>query len=129
MTSLPQNNVWNIAPNSYLPNPQIAVSLVCVPVITSALSSPSCAGQSNGTIQVIVSGGIPPLTYYATNGSELISKADNYFNLLSPGTYIVYVVDSTNTSSIQTTVNVAENQILTITMINNCALTPTITEP
>jgi hypothetical protein len=128
LTSLPQNNVWNIAPNSYLPNPQIAVSLVCVPVLTSVVGVPSCAGQSNGSIQVIASGGVPPLTFYAINGSVVTSQLDNYFNQLSPGTYIVYVVDSTNTSSIQTTVNVAENQILTITMINNCASTPTITE-
>jgi hypothetical protein len=129
LTSLPQNETWSILPGNYLPNPTIAIGLICVPVLTSVVGVPSCAGQSNGSIQVIASGGVPPLTFYATNGSELISRADNYFNLLSPGTYIVYVVDSTNTSSIETTVNVAESQILTITMINNCASTPSISEP
>jgi hypothetical protein len=128
LTSLPQNQTWTILPGNYLPNPTVTIGLICVPVLTSVVGVPSCAGQSNGSIQVIASGGVPPITFYATNGNGLISQSSNYFNQLSPGTYNVYVVDSSGTQSQIQTTTISETQVTTITMVNNCASTPLISE-
>jgi hypothetical protein len=129
LTSLPQNQTWSIPPGNYLPNATVIIGLICVPVLTSVVGVPSCAGQSNGSIQIISSGGVPPITYYVTNGNGLISQLTNYFNQLSPGTYNVYVVDSSGTQSETQTTIISETQVTTITMINNCASTPSISEP
>ncbi|WP_296618756.1 T9SS type A sorting domain-containing protein [Marivirga sp.] len=60
--------------------------------ITEVLTSDvSCAGESDGLIEVIITGGIPPFTYSLNESSQVES---NIWEGLSAGEYIITVTDS-----------------------------------
>ena len=81
----------------------------CVsPPLNMRLSNngPTCTTTNDGTIQVTPSGGAPPYTY-SINGINY--QSGSLFTNLVAGTYTVYVKDSLNTITSQTTTLVAQN--------------------
>ena len=58
----------------------------------SAITPPTCAGFSNGTIQVVVANGVPPYQYDWNDG--LGFRSDNSLTQVMAGTYIVDVQDA-----------------------------------
>ena len=74
--------------------------------VSGVVSDESCAGVSDGTIDLTVSGGAPPYRYQWGNGLE----TEDIEGLL-PGVYQVTVIDN-NGCSIQETYRVAGNAIL-----------------
>ncbi|MBL7773434.1 MAG: choice-of-anchor L domain-containing protein [Chitinophagaceae bacterium] len=56
-------------------------------------TEPICHGEANGSIEVIATGGVPPLTY-SINGSAFTTL--NNFNNLTAGTYTVIIQDTKN---------------------------------
>ena len=127
LTNLPQNNTWNITPGSYLINPTITISTICVPTISQALSSPTCQGTSQGVIQIIATG-IAPFTFTLAGGGQNQSSTTNFFYQLAAGSYVVSVTDGQGNTSATQTVQVTSIPTLTVDITNNCASIPTISE-
>lgn len=65
-----------------IPNPPLAVS--------SVQQNPSCAGLSNGEIEVDVNGGVPPYSYQWSDPNLL----GNLVNDLTAGTYTITITDA-----------------------------------
>lgn len=65
------------------------ISSVTSPVATITIAVPPCAGLSNGSATVSVSGGVSPFTYFWSNG-----QTGAIANNLSAGTYTVTVTGS-----------------------------------
>lgn len=62
-------------------------------------SNPTCPTCTDGSIQAIVSGGIPPYFYQWNNGSSSLNQTG-----LAAGIYVLYVYDSSGCSSADTVV-------------------------
>jgi gliding motility-associated-like protein len=69
--------------------------------------NPVCAGTNNGTIDVNVSGGTPPMTYRWTNGSNAQSRTN-----LGAGTYAVMVNDANGCTATQSADITEPNEIV-----------------
>lgn len=61
--------------------------------ITFSTTNPSCTSCSDGSITAMVTGGIPPYTYYWSNGANTSS-----INGLGAGIYYLYVYDQSGCS-------------------------------
>ncbi|MFN5324935.1 MAG: PKD domain-containing protein [Bacteroidota bacterium] len=73
-------------------------------------STPALCGQSNGTINVVASGGVTPFAFNINGGA---SQTSTFFNNLTSGIYLVAatdangcVVDSNVTVGVQPTINI-----------------------
>ncbi len=80
----------------------INVTLAPTPTLTNSIT-PSTCGQSNGSINLIVSGGTPPYTYLWSNGAT----SEDINNLLA-GSYTVTVTGG-NGCTATATIDVPEN--------------------
>lgn len=58
---------------------------------TIKFTQPICHGEINGAIEIVATGGVPPLTY-SLNGSPFISPG--YFPNLSAGQYVLQIKDA-----------------------------------
>jgi len=61
--------------------------------ITSSVSQPSCKGETDGAINITVSGGTPNYTYQWTKDGSNFATSEDLTNL-SAGTYVVVVTDA-----------------------------------
>lgn len=91
----------------------------CITICNSFISTYNitnnpCFGQSDGSFSLVNSGGTPPYTY----SSVPSLGSGSSFNQLSPGTYVVTVVDM-NLCSITLTIPIVELPALTISSIAN----------
>lgn len=66
-------------------------SVVCGMTTTSTVTDPQCAGQDNGAVSLVVSGGTPGYTY---DWGATAGDVDNVSGL-APGTYTVTITDGT----------------------------------
>ena len=64
-------------------------TVISSPIVQSAITSPSSCGQSNGTIDLIVSGGNAPYTYSWSNGATTQDISG-----LAAGSYSVTITDA-----------------------------------
>ncbi len=93
------------------------------------ITSPSCFGESDGSVEVIVTGGFPSYFYYWSTG-----YVGQFHPGLSAGTYFVDVVDSNGCLATETFV-ISESSPITISTIiedascgqGNGAITATVT--
>ena len=69
-------------------------------------TSPGCNGSNVGSIEVMVSGGVPPYTHKIDNQPY---QSSNTFSGLSVGSYVVWVKDSTNSDSLSIAVNITQS--------------------
>lgn len=72
----------------------------------------SCLGQTNGTIEVMASGGMPPLMYSIDNG--LNYTYSNIFTNLPTANYTVRVLDNDSCFALPGTVKVFGDTVVTI---------------
>ncbi|MDO6761547.1 T9SS type B sorting domain-containing protein [Tamlana sp. 2_MG-2023] len=76
----------------------VTVDPIVYPVIDSAIASEvSCIGESDASIVVTASSGVPPYTYSIDNGLNF--QGSNVFDNLPAGTYDVVVMDSKSCQS------------------------------
>ncbi|MDW8273824.1 MAG: gliding motility-associated C-terminal domain-containing protein, partial [Chitinophagales bacterium] len=61
------------------------------------ITTPTCAGDSNGKIDLVVSGGVPPYAYAWNNGANTEDISN-----LPTGTYIVTITDSRSCTAVDT---------------------------
>ena len=72
----------------------------------------TCYGDSTGSISISASGGTPPLSYSINNGVNYY--ANNKFDSLPAGQYIIYVQDINNCIAGPDTVNITQPEKLVI---------------
>jgi gliding motility-associated-like protein len=87
----------------------VSTLVIGVPTVTAA----SC-GQSNGAINVAVTGGVAPLTYAWTGANNFTSTQLNITNLAA-GNYILTARDANSCSTTQNVTVNTQNAILNIT--------------
>ncbi len=78
----------------------------------SSLVTPSCAGQSNGGLSILVGGGIQPLAVEWSNGDSGLE-----INNLEDGLYQATISDASNCTLITDEIRVAGPQILTVGVV------------
>ena len=66
-------------------------------IVTKFITTPTCAGDSDGKIDLVPSGGVAPYTFNWSNGAT----SEDLFNAAT-GTYIVTVTDSRNCTLVDT---------------------------
>ncbi len=111
---------------SYIPD------FIPVPLVSSAVSSPSCSSGSTGSLTLTNNGGFPPYDY-AINGPSGSQTHNNEpssvytFNNLAPGTYNVTIVDGATGPDLQDTTFTADvsTVVLTIDPVQSFSATPT----
>ncbi len=77
----------------------------------------TCFGNSNGAIQITVTGGTPAYTYSWTKNGVAFSTAEDLSNL-SPGIYKVTVSDANNCGPKTTTFTITEPPILAVNLLS-----------
>ena len=60
-----------------------------IPIVSGSLTNISCNGQNDGSVDLTVSGGVPPISFLWSNGAT----SEDIYNL-SPGVYSVLVTDN-----------------------------------
>lgn len=77
--------------NSFYSESEFFTTSGCVPLTSmiNILHPISCAGNSDGSLEAVVTGGVPPYQYSWSNGKE--SSVNDH---LSAGTYTLTVIDS-----------------------------------
>ncbi|MCB0689265.1 MAG: hypothetical protein KDC53_22160, partial [Saprospiraceae bacterium] len=89
--------------------------------ISASVTQPSCHGETDGAINITVSGGTPGYTYQWTrNGSNFATSED--LTNLQAGTYVVTVTDATGA---QFTFEVTLNDPQAIVISNATLMSPT----
>lgn len=98
-------DILNLLPGNYL----VTVRDVnfCLSTLSFTINGPAplifdvtttdvlCNGQSNGAIDLTVSGGTPPYTYFWNKGGNLIAQTQD-LNNIPAGTYVLQLNDSNN---------------------------------
>ncbi|NND07504.1 MAG: T9SS type B sorting domain-containing protein [Saprospiraceae bacterium] len=82
--------------------------------ISSSLTTPSCAGEFDGAIDISVSGGTEPYTYSWTRGGSAVSTDEDLSNV-SAGTYTVNIADGTG---LEASRNIVLNDPVGVRIIN-----------
>ncbi|MFN4233268.1 MAG: gliding motility-associated C-terminal domain-containing protein [Bacteroidia bacterium] len=98
-------DITNLLPGNYL----VTVRDVnfCLSTLSFTINGPAplifdvtttdvlCNGQSNGAIDLTVSGGTPPYTYFWNKGGNLIAQTQD-LNNITAGTYVLQLNDGNN---------------------------------
>lgn len=108
------NNCSNTSENITIEQPD------SIKVLTDSSKNIVCFGESNGIIELDITGGNGVLYYSIDKG--LNYKDTAYFDTLSEGSYIIYVKDDKNCIDSSITIEIEQPDELTITMdsvINN----------
>lgn len=90
------------------------------PVIDSVqVTEPLCAGSTDGSLEVFVSGGSAPINYSIDNGTSF--QTDSSFSSLGVGTYDVVVEDATGCQTTQS-VTITDPPGMSIIMSNDTTI-------
>jgi uncharacterized protein (DUF2141 family) len=113
-------SISNLAPGKYVAQifdanqcvkvDSVVIGNVGAPVVTANQTNPTCAGVSNGSITLAVSGGTAPYTYAWTGPNNFTSNSQNLTNRPA-GSYVV-VVSSANGCTASATVVLTAPQVL-----------------
>lgn len=89
--------------------------------ISASVTQPSCRGESDGAINITVSGGTSPYTFQWTrNGANIATSED--LNNISAGTYVVVATDATGATFSQ---EIILNNPAGVTITNATLVNPT----
>lgn len=128
LTSVP-TSFTNLAPDSAY-TVTICDSLTCIDINNISVNGPStlsgiksstnisCFGGNNGTINVIASGGIAPISYYTT-GPFGYTSTSNSMSTLIAGTYTTTITDGAASTFVLTTVLTQPVQLSILTPITS----------
>lgn len=98
-------DILNLLPGNYLVT--VRDVNLCLSTLSFTINGPAplifdvtttdvlCNGQSNGAIDLNVSGGTPPYTYFWNKGGNLIAQTQD-LNNITAGTYVLQLNDSNN---------------------------------
>lgn len=87
--------------------------------LTAEVTNVACFGDQNGSINLLVSGGIPPLSYSWSNGAT-----SQDLNNVGPGNYTVTVTDACGATA-STTATVIEPAEVTLSVVTTDIFCPT----
>lgn len=102
----------------------VIIDLLNEPVVTTTTEDVKCNGQSTGSVQAVISGGVSPYTYALETRQYTNAQTSGQpqFNNLYAGTYIFTITDA-NGCVVNDTVQINEPEA--ITLVTDSIISPT----
>jgi gliding motility-associated-like protein len=84
--------------------------------VSKTLTHPACNGDSNGAINIVITGGVPPYQVEWSQGGTVISNAEDLLNVTA-GVYSLKVTDNVGTVFTEETIELIDPDMLAISNV------------